>query len=315
VRENDSILITGGTGFVGSHLTSHFLRLNQSVHLLVRPNSNLQHLDWLNGAFHLHIYDGTTASVISILQKVKPRCVFHLASVSTAEHSSDQVEPLILSNVLLGTQMLEAMTISGVKSIISVGTFWQHYNSESYRPSCLYAATKQAFEDILEYYADAKAIKAITLKLFDTYGPHDSRNKLFSQLRRAASTGITLQMSPGGQKLDLVFIDDIVEAFVQAERNLLATTSPTCKVFGVSSGHQVVLRDLVAQYSRVIGKSIPIKWGARPYREREIMTPWSPRQHLPGWSARTGLDEGMKLMEDSLETVESRKGSPQYYSH
>jgi nucleoside-diphosphate-sugar epimerase len=227
--------------------------------------------------------------------------------MSIATHSFDQIESLILSNVLLGTQLLEAMTIRGVESFINTGTFWQHYNTENYHPSCLYAATKQAFEDILQYYADAKAINAITLNLFDTYGPHDSRNKLFSQLRRAASTGIPLEMSPGGQKLDLVFIDDVVDAFVQAELNLSATTLPSCQAFGVSSGHHVVLRDLVAQYSRVIGKDIPIKWGARPYREREIMTPWLPTQHLPGWSARTDLDEGMKLMEDSIDNTESSR--------
>ena len=307
MRKNDSILLTGGTGFVGSHLASHFLRLNQSVHFLVRPNSNLKQLDWLNGAFHLHIYDGTTASVIRILQEVQPRCVFHLASVSMATHSSDQIEPLILSNVLLGTQLLEAMTISGVDSFINAGTFWQNYNNESYCPNCLYAATKQAFEDILQYYADAKGIKATTLKLFDTYGPHDPRKKIFFLLRHAASSGVPLEMSPGGQKIDLVFIDDVVVAFVQAELNLAAQTSLTYQAFGVSSGNHIVLRELVALYARILGKNIPVEWGARPYRDREIMIPWSPATYLPGWSARIRLDEGMRLMEDSIQNTEPVK--------
>ncbi len=183
------------------------------------------------------------------------------------------------------------MTITGIDLFINAGTFWQHYHTENYRPRCLYAATKQAFEDILQYYTDAKAIRAITLKLFDTYGPHDPREKLFFLLRRASSTGMPLKMSPGNQKVDLLFVEDVVEAFVQAEVILSDAISPTYQDFGISSGHHIVLRDLVAKYSRVIGKNIPVEWGAKSYREREIMTPWTPAQNLPGWSARTSLDE------------------------
>ncbi len=87
MRDSGPVLLTGGTGFVGSHLASHFLRRGQLVHCLVRPSSNLQQLDWLNGEVRFHNYDGTTACVIRILQEVQPRCVFHLASMSIAVHS------------------------------------------------------------------------------------------------------------------------------------------------------------------------------------------------------------------------------------
>jgi nucleoside-diphosphate-sugar epimerase len=210
---------------------------------------------------------------------------------------------------LLGTQLLEASLAVGVEIFVNAGTFWQHYNSQDYCPRCLYSATKQAFESILRFYSDARRVKAITLTLFDTYGPNDSRNKLFAQLRQAAKIGVPLKMSPGGQKLDLVFIDDVVEAFVQAERLLSTVSAPAHSVYGVSSGRHILLKDVVAQYRQITGLEVPVDWGARPYREREIMVPWVPTSFLPGWSPRVTLDEGIRRMERESCGLEKTLGT------
>ena len=84
---------------------------------------------------------------------------------------------------MFGAHILEAMALTSVSYFINTGTYWQHYGgSSTYSPSCFYAATKQSFQDILKYYTDSKLIKSITLKLFDTYGPNDSRAKIFTIL-------------------------------------------------------------------------------------------------------------------------------------
>ena len=94
------------------------------------------------------------------------------------------------------------MTVNGVSKIINTGTFWQHYENREYSPTCLYAATKQAFESILHYYVEAKFLMIITLILFDSYGPSDPRPKLFSLLQEARQSEKVIAMSPGEQKID-----------------------------------------------------------------------------------------------------------------
>ena len=67
----------------------------------------------------------------------------------------------------------------GVKILVNTGTSWQHYENKDYSPVNLYAATKQSFEAILQYYVEVASLKAITLKLFETYGLDDPRPNFF----------------------------------------------------------------------------------------------------------------------------------------
>ena len=144
--------------------------------------------------------------MINIVNEANPEIVFHLASLFLAQHTLEDIERLVQSNLLFGVQIAEAITLQGVTKLINTGTSWQHYENEDYNPVCLYAATKQAFEDMLKFYVEASKLKVITLKLFDTYGPDDSRPKLFTLLRKVAQEQTELAMSPGEQLIDLVYM-------------------------------------------------------------------------------------------------------------
>lgn len=290
------VLITGGTGFIGSHLAAGMLKDDCSVHLIVRSDSNLQQVSGLTNRAHIHVHDGTTQGLIAIVRNVRPQSVLHLASLFIAEHASDDVKRLVASNILFGSQLLEAMKVADVRWLVNSGTSWQHFHSECERPSCLYAATKRAFQDIIEFYSDAYGLRAITLKLFDTYGPGDMRRKLFRLLRDAARTGEPLSMSAGEQQIDLVYIDDVVEAFRKAEERLVSGAVAGHESFGVSSGKPVPLREVVELYKKVFAQELTINWGARPYRSREVMVNWSGGPGLPDWTPKVDLLDGLRRM-------------------
>ena len=74
------------------------------------------------------------------------------------------------------------MINAGCYRMVNTGTSWQHYENSDHRPSNLYAATKQAFEEILNFYATAYPLRVCSLHLSDTYGPNDIRPKLFGFL-------------------------------------------------------------------------------------------------------------------------------------
>jgi nucleoside-diphosphate-sugar epimerase len=249
------------------------------------------------GCSEVYHHDGSTQNLVDIVQSSAPDVVFHLASLFIAEHKTAEVQPLIESNVLFGAQLLEAMATTSVTRIVNTGTAWQHYRSGSYRPVCLYAATKQAFEDLMGYYIDGCGLKAITLKLFDTYGPNDRRPKLFSALRRAATQGIPMEMSPGEQLLDLVYIDDVIRAFLKAGERLRANLVQSSERYAVTSGKPIRLRDLVEVYEKVTGCKIDARWGARKYRAREVMEPWAGGTLLPGWQPQVDLEDGIRRAE------------------
>lgn len=285
-------IVTGATGFIGSALTARLVSQGWEVHGLVRDDGLP-----VPAGLVPHAIDGTTDSIVNAVVAAAPDVAFHLASLFLPSHGPEQVASLVSSNVLFGTQLLEALHLSGCDRLVNTGTVWQHYAGAEYEPVSLYAATKQAFEDVIAFYVAARGFKAVTLELFDTYGPNDPRPKLFSLLREAARSGSRLRMSPGEQLIDYVYIDDITSAFILAAERMLSTDAPIQERFEVRTGHPLPLREIVSLYATLTAHSIDVEWGALPYREREMMVPWAGGSELPGWSPLVDLEQGIRLME------------------
>jgi len=237
-------LISGGSGFIGSHLAKKLVDLGNEVHIIIIPSCNIDLLKGYEENIIFHEYDGTFHSLDNALVNSKPDVVFHLASVFISQHQPIDIDNLILSNILFGTHLVEAIVQNGVRKLINTGTSWQHYNNSEYDPVNLYAATKQAMEDIIKYYCEADKLYAVHLKLFDTYGPNDPRPKLLNLLKKAILTGEVLEMSGGEQLIDLVYIDDVVEAFYIASEFIFNTKYINCS-YGISSNSPIKLKNLI----------------------------------------------------------------------
>ncbi len=289
-------LVTGAGGFVGRALVRHLRAQGWTVEVVLRAASTRpQPAEWDAGVGR-HLHDGSTGSLSAIVSAARPDVVFHLASLFIAEHKADEVLPLVESNVAFGTQLLEAMGASGATRLVNTGTAWQHFDGGGYSPSSLYAATKQAFEAVLRFYVEARGLRAVTLKLYDTYGPGDERPKLIPALLRAVQAGTPLSMTPGENRIDFVHVDDVAEAYRIAAERLLAGTGGTDESYAVRSGSAVSLRALIDLLQQVSGRTIEARWGTRPYRAREIMQPWAGGTTLPGWRPRIPLEVGLAAL-------------------
>jgi nucleoside-diphosphate-sugar epimerase len=295
VGEAIRCLITGATGFVGSRLARRMVADGHDCHVVVRPDSKLDELTPVRDRLTVHVHDGTTNGMARLMDEAAPDVVFHLAAYFVAVHQPNDVDRLVEANLRFGTQMVEALSERERPLLVNTGTSWQHFHMAAYRPVSLYAATKQAFEDMLAYYADATPLQVITLKLFDTYGPGDPRKKLLFALSNAARSGERMALSGGEQHIDLVHVDDAVEAFVLAGKRLLSGVVHEPESYAVSSGAAPTLRELVNTFARVAGE-LNVDWGARPYRAREVMHPWRGGDPVPGWIPKVGLEEGLRGM-------------------
>ena len=266
------ILVTGATGFIGRNLINA-LSKEHELYILVRPESEWGDL----GVEHCVEFSGDIKHLAFYLKDNHIDGVVHLASLYIAEHKSEQIYDIINSNVYLGTAILEACKIAGTKWFLNTGTIWQNYNSpdysDEYHPVNLYAASKQAFISMAKYYIETSDIRFCTLKLCDTFGPNDTRRKIFSLFEEISKTGQTLDMSPGEQKIDILHIDDVVAGFLVLI-NLLHYGMNKRDEYVLTSGRQVSLRELADIYSYNNHSQLNINWGGRPYRKREVMKPY-----------------------------------------
>ncbi len=288
-------LVTGATGYLGSLLTRHFLEEGYEVHALLRRSSDETAVP-LGAEIHRH--DGTAEGTLRVVRTVRPDWLLHLAAEQTPDPDPDTVDSLVEANVLLGTQLAYACARVGVSAFVNTGTQWQHLDSEGYRPTTLYAATKQALVDILAYFADAEGLPAITLELPGTYGPHDTRRKVLDLLIDAQRSGRVLEMSPGDQVMDLVHVDDVIAGFVRAARTIDEDPSRAGSTFALHASEMPTLRELVTILEEVTGVAVPVRFGALPYRDRELMQP-SATLTLPGWHPQIGLHEGVRQLASS----------------
>lgn len=291
------ILITGATGFIGSHLVMQLLRENQTLFCsLLKGETNPFGEDNVKSIiFSENSFDDN----VLFFRNNKIEGIIHLASfVQSSEHNPCDVEALIDTNIKFSTTLLDTAAQANVKWFINTGTYWQNYNNQNYSPVNLYAATKEAFMDIAKLYIETGQIQFVTLKLFDTYGINDNRPKIFNLWHEIATSGKTLNMSPGEQIIDITYIDDIVNAFILLA-NHLHTNNPEItngKVFAVKAEIRYSLKELASNFENLIQRNLNIIWGGRPYKEREVMIPWTKGEVVPGWKPQVTLNDGIKLM-------------------
>ena len=289
-------IITGATGYIGSHVLKHLLSKGWEIHVVADPKFGYSAIEDVRSQIDIFEYNGEINSLITYFQKVNVDVVFHLAAAVITNYKPEQVPVLIQSNIQFGTEILEAMKASSTRKIVSTGSYWQNYNSDSYNPVDLYAATKEAFEKIVKLYVDAFNVRHINLRLFDVYGEDDKRPKLWNILKKIAGTDEVIEVSPGEQQLDMVHISDVCTAYEAAYQLLLESDDIQNETFGVMTGKQYSLKSIISLYEQKMGKKMNVHFGGRAYKAREVMVPYKHYNVLPNWNAKIMIDKGLILL-------------------
>lgn len=282
------ILITGGSGYIGSNLVRELLKRDFEIYAIF----NKTPLDIIDENIHIINYDGTLDSLLKI--NVKVDVIVHLATCFAPKHSPKLVDEMFKTNLLLGIHLLEFAKEKGIKSFVNTSTYAQSIDESDYNPQNLYSATKEAFEDILKYYADSDFIRCITLSLYDTYGPNDSRPKFINLVLEALTKNEIFNMSPGNQTILYVYIDDTVKAFCMAIELLLNNQVDKSTTFSVYGDECFTLNEMVKHISDIFNKDLKTNPGFYDYRDREIMNSLPKFQRIPNWKPEYNLEAGIK---------------------
>lgn len=278
------VLLTGGSGFLGSHIFRALTKAEVEIAVVTHVNSvgNRQRADEF-----LSLPTSNDAWKQEALD-FRPTHVVHAATRFQVNHDGQDIRPMIRANVELGTELLEIGAETNAQ-FLTFSSFWQQYEGRGHQPMNLYAATKQAFDEIADYFRN-EGLDLARLTLFDVYGPGDTRSKLVPLLIHAALSGEPLDASSGMQLIDLTYIDDVVDAVMQV---LFEMPPKEPADFVVRSGARKI-RDVVDTLGQVTGSEVPVCWGARPDRPREMREDWDVGVLLPDWSPKVTLPAGLE---------------------
>lgn len=266
-----TILVSGASGFVGSNLVSHFAHKGVRVVGIVRSGAEKCNRNNPSHVLMREIQGPTSQSeLFEIVSEFQPSLVFHAATKFIASHHPEQIPDLISSNILFGTQLLEALKMAGAKShFVNIQSAWQHFGGQFHNATSLYSATKNAFDEIINFYVKSSAVTSVNAVLFDTYGLNDSREKVLDLLIESALTSEPLEMSNGNQLINLTHISDVCKAL-----DIISRSYTNQETLEISSEHTMSIQELSKIVEASIGAPANCIWGARDSRLFEMYSKW-----------------------------------------
>jgi CDP-3, 6-dideoxy-D-glycero-L-glycero-4-hexulose-4-reductase len=264
--------VIGASGFLGSHVATW---LEKSGVVRKAPAyDDAAPLEWQK-------------SVLEDMRRFAPDLVLIPGASQATGDDAESIRTLIASNCVLpclvAQQLLEHFPES---KLVVFGTSWQFADSDAFRPFNLYAASKQAGQDLLTHYA-LRGLKILQLIVFDTYGEDDTRRKLLKLLQDACARGEELGTTPGEQEIDLVHIDDVCAGIECAVHDLQDwDSSQGILVLGLGSGKPIRVKELMSRVAERIGRPLRVNIGERAYRPREVMAAYRNYRRPTGWTPK-----------------------------
>jgi len=296
IHKDDNLMnraiVSGVTGLLGRELARQLAVAGVEVHGLTRQV--IAEVQPSARGVHFHRVDGRTQTLITLFEKVRPDTVFHLAAFARRDHLTSDIVPFVEANILFGTQLLEATRLSQCNAFITAGSYLQHSDSDQYRALNLYAATKQAFEDVLVYYADAYGFSAARLTLCNIYSETDSGHTLMTDIAVAWTEGTPLKLHTDGARIDLVHVEDAAAAFMHAASLLEGDSvgQGALRRYSVSSGQDMTPSEVAVLFEELGGRPLVIK-REESRNSRRQTRPWRGTV-LPGWAPQVTLESGIR---------------------
>jgi CDP-paratose synthetase len=290
-RLRPTILLTGGTGFLGRHLLKRLLGEGFPVVLLKRTSSRVDHIASELGRVRAYDYDA--ANWARLFEETPIHLIVHCATnygrgdVSMAE--------VVEANLLLPLQLLQLAKRHRTQGFINSDTILdQRVNP--------YTLSKGQFLQWFAYFVEDLACVNVALEHF--YGPHDHPSKFVTRVVRDLLRGVEyIDLTPGLQKREFVYIDDVVRAFLRIIEFTWSQPRGSFR-FEVGSKEKLEIRRFVELVKKLTGNTqTKLNVGALPYRTYETMDSNSDLTSLEalGWEALVSLEQGL------AETIEQER--------
>ncbi len=302
------VLVTGGTGFIGSHLVRRLVHEDAQVILLVRPTSEHQRISDILSEVELHTVDIRTFGAVSaVMEKLRPQVVYHLAAVGITDPF---LSPSLALRVNLdGTiNVVRAAASAGATRIVHTGTSYEYgdlASEGSLDPISPYAASKAAAWAFCRMYHRTMGWPVTCLRLFQVYGPGQLGTLIPSAIE-AGMRGQNFPTTAGEQVRDWIYVDDVVEAYL----HVAEAEGVEGQTFDVGTGKGASVREVVERLFAYFDNA-HLQLGALPYRPGEVWSlvakTESAEKHFD-WQAKTPLEDGLwKTLSAYQDSLPSRQ--------
>jgi len=265
------ILVTGGAGFIGSHLVERLLAAGHTVVILDDFNdfydpqtkhANIAGLARDVTVYHVDLRDGE--SVRNLFHREKVDAIAHLAARAGVRPSIQQPRLYYDTNVTGTLHLLEAARVTGVERFVFASSSSVYgaskripFSEDEHLTQTLspYAATKIAGEFLCSTYSHLYNLRVVALRYFTVYGPRQRPDLAVHQFTRRIYAGQPIdQFGDGSTRRDYTYIDDVIQGTMAA----LQYEGSLFDIFNLGENDTIQLKDLIAAIENALGKKAKI---------------------------------------------------------
>jgi nucleoside-diphosphate-sugar epimerase len=283
------VLITGASGFIGSHLSRALRRMDLEIHALSRfnPPGYKDCIQWWQG-------DIADAHLMkSLFRSIQPAYIFNLAGYVTGSRELSVVPPTLRSILLGQINLMTFACENGCERFVSVGSMEEPYkNSHQHLASSPYSASKWSASIYGRMFYDLYGLPFVSLRIFMAYGPGQRNIKqLIPYTILSLLRGEAPNITSGKRKVDWIFVRDIVDGV------LTAAVTPNIEglKLDIATGRRVSVRSIVMKLVDLLRPDIKPNFGAIPERllEQEPKAYVAQTFRKTGWKSRISLQDGL----------------------
>lgn len=287
-----TIMITGGAGFIGSAVVRTFLRAGLRV--VVYDNFTYGKREFLPDVDNLEIVEGDinhTGALAEAIERCRPAYLCHLAAIHFIPHCNENPTRALLVNTVGSESVLNAAAGKGIDKIVIASTaavypITDGKNSESGTPAGpvdIYGLSKLFSEALAEKYARETGDTTIAIRLFNAVGPRETNPHVIPHIFETARGSDVIPLGNVEPKRDYIHTGDIAEAILALCRSDVSGFD----IFNVGSGEEYSVVEVVGMIGTIIGRGLTIEQDRERVRAVE-------RQHLVADISKIGQATGWK---------------------
>ncbi len=294
------VLVTGGSGFIASHLCHQLINNCSELFVTTKYNSVIDNIRLVDiwGDLHPLEIDLRNADALKILESVRPDIIYHFAAYNHVGDSFLNVSEAIDSNSKGSVNLLEAY--DGFEKFVYISSSEVYGYQESVpfseemtpHPISPYSIGKYAGELYARMKQHVFDLPIVVIRPFNAFGPYQSERAIIPEIISKCLSDVDIATTPGDQTREFNFIDNLVDGF------LLAAAEPKAigEVINIGSGEEISIRDLVMKIHTLSESESDLKIGTLEYRPTEIWRMFADNRkakEILGWEPKISFEEGL----------------------
>ncbi|MSR76350.1 MAG: NAD-dependent epimerase/dehydratase family protein [Candidatus Ryanbacteria bacterium] len=306
-------LVTGAGGFIGANLVRRLVGQGEYVHVIIRADKPSWRLLDIADKIVWHKADlRDDDAVHAITHKVRPEVIYHLATagVYAGAHVSDS--EMIENNILSLINLLDALSDLDYRCFINTGSSAEYgqkqvpmHEDDICEPVTVYGISKLAATHYARLIAQKESKSIVTLRPFSPYGPYDDESRLISYAIAHALRGESLTLGNSQSVRDFVYIDDVVDAYIQCAKNEIKFNG---EIFNIAGGKEYSVGAVVEKIFEKTKSLSMHSWkndsAKRAWESSHWQADISKAKNILNWepkiSFNNGLDETIKWFQKNL---------------